>query len=101
VFVLFPDPWPKVRHHKRRLIQPDTVAELARLLAPGGALRFASDWADYVDQALERFAASPAFAWTAERADDWRVPPADHITTRYEEKRLGDCAPAFLDFARV
>jgi tRNA (guanine-N7-)-methyltransferase len=101
VFILFPDPWPKARHHKRRLIQPDTMTELARVLAPGGALRFASDWADYVDQALERFTASPAFAWPADRADDWRVPPADHLTTRYEEKRLGDCAPVFLDFARV
>nr|MEA2797352.1 tRNA (guanine-N7-)-methyltransferase [Phenylobacterium sp.] len=101
VFILFPDPWPKARHQKRRLVQPDTVADLARLLKPGGRLRFASDWADYVDQALERFTASPAFRWTAGRADDWRVPPADHVTTRYEEKRLGDCAPVFLDFERV
>lgn len=101
IFILFPDPWPKARHHKRRLVQDATVAEFARLLAPGGRLRFASDWADYVDQALLRIAASPAFTWTAARADDWRVPPADHITTRYEEKRLGDCAPAFLDFVRT
>lgn len=101
VFVLFPDPWPKTRHHKRRLIQPDTVAELARVLRPGGALRFASDVAHYVDWALERIAADPAFRWTAERAADWRQPPADHVTTRYEEKRLGDCAPVFLDFVRV
>lgn len=101
VFILFPDPWPKARHHKRRLVQPDTVAELARLLGPGGRLRFASDVAHYVDWALEAISANPAFAWTAERPDDWRTPPADHITTRYEEKRLGDCAPVFLDFVRV
>ena len=101
VFILFPDPWPKARHHKRRLVQPDTVAELARLLRPGGRLRFASDVAHYVDWALEAISASPAFVWTAERPDDWRTPPADHITTRYEEKRLGDCAPVFLDFVRV
>lgn len=101
VFILFPDPWPKARHHKRRLVQADTVAELARVLKPGGSLRFASDWADYVDWALERITANPAFRWTAGRADDWRVPPADHITTRYEEKRLGDCAPVFLDFVRA
>lgn len=101
VFILFPDPWPKARHHKRRLVQADTIAELARVLKPGGLLRFASDWADYVDWALERFTASPSFRWTATRADDWRVPPADHVTTRYEEKRLGDCAPAFLDFVRT
>ncbi|HEY8615452.1 tRNA (guanosine(46)-N7)-methyltransferase TrmB [Phenylobacterium sp.] len=101
VFILFPDPWPKARHHKRRLVQADLVAELARVLKPGGTLRFASDWADYVDWSLERFTASPDFRWTADRADDWRTPPADHVTTRYEEKRLGDCAPVFLDFVRA
>jgi tRNA (guanine-N7-)-methyltransferase len=101
VFILFPDPWPKARHHKRRLLQADTAAELARVLKPGGALRFASDWADYVDWSLERLTAHPAFRWKAARADDWRLPPADHVTTRYEEKRLGDCAPVFLDFVRV
>jgi tRNA (guanine-N7-)-methyltransferase len=98
VFILFPDPWPKGRHHKRRLVQADTAAELARVLKPGGLLRFASDWSDYVDWSLERL--TGPFRWTAERADDWRVPPADHVTTRYEEKRLGDCAPVFLDFER-
>ena len=101
VFILFPDPWPKTRQQKRRLVQPDLVADLARTLRPGGRLRFASDVASYVDQALERFTANPAFTWTAGRADDWRVPPADHVTTRYEEKRLGDCAPVFLDFVRA
>ncbi len=100
-FVLFPDPWPKTRHHKRRIIQTETVAEFARLLKSGAPLRFASDVAHYVDWALEHITASPAFRWTAERADDWRAPPADHITTRYEEKRLGDCAPVFLDFVRT
>jgi tRNA (guanine-N7-)-methyltransferase len=99
-FILFPDPWPKTRHHKRRIIQDDTVAELARLLKPGAPLRFASDVAHYVDWALEKITANPAYAWTAERANDWRARPADHVTTRYEEKRLGDCAPVFLDFTR-
>ena len=101
VWTYFPDPWPKMKHHKRRLIQAETVAELARVLKPGGRLRFATDWADYADWTLERFTASPAFHWTAEAADDWRVPPADHVTTRYEEKKLGDCAPVFFDFART
>jgi tRNA (guanine-N7-)-methyltransferase len=100
-FILFPDPWPKARHNKRRLIQTETVAELARLLKPGAPLRFASDWADYVDWTLERMLADGRFDWAAERADDWRLPPADHITTRYEEKKLGDCAPVFLDFVRL
>ena len=101
VFILFPDPWPKTRQQKRRLVQPELVTELARTIRPGGALRFASDVASYVDQALERFTANPAFGWQAERPDDWRMPPADHVTTRYEEKRLGDCAPVFLDFVRA
>ena len=101
IFILFPDPWPKARHHKRRLIQADTAAELARVLRPGGTLRFASDWAGYVDWSLERLLAAPGLAWTAEQAADWRRPPADHVTTRYEEKRLGDCAPVFLEFVRT
>jgi tRNA (guanine-N7-)-methyltransferase len=101
IFILFPDPWPKTRHQKRRLVQDWTLTEMARLLRPGGRLRFATDWADYVGWTLERAAKQPGLNWTAERADDWRVPPADHVTTRYEEKRLGDCAPIFLDFMRV
>ena len=100
VFVLFPDPWPKARHHKRRILQPEVLEDLARVLKPGGRLRFATDVAGYADWALERVLASPHFEWPAERADDWRTPPADHITTRYEEKRLGDCAPVFFDFVR-
>lgn len=101
VFLLFPDPWPKTRHHKRRLVNAETVAEFARALKPGGRLRFATDWADYVGWTLERFAADPAFAWTAERADDWRIPPGDHVATRYQQKRLGDCEPVFLEFRRL
>ncbi len=101
VFILFPDPWPKARHKKRRLIQPETIAALARVLQPGGRLRFATDWADYAAWTLQRLTAAPAFRWTAERADDWRLPPADHVTTRYEAKRLGDCAPIFLEFERI
>jgi tRNA (guanine-N7-)-methyltransferase len=100
-YVLFPDPWPKTRHKKRRLIQADFVAEAARILKPGAVLRFATDWADYADWTLECFLASPAFRWTAERADDWRRPWEDHVTTRYEAKRLGDCAPIWLEFRRV
>ena len=100
VFILFPDPWPKLRHHKRRLIQPETVAEFARTLRPGGHLRFATDWRDYAAWTLERLRSSPAFRWTARRADDWRLAPADHVPTRYEAKRLGDTPPIFLEFER-
>jgi tRNA (guanine-N7-)-methyltransferase len=98
--ILFPDPWPKARHHKRRLVQQDFVAELARVLKPGGEVRFATDWANYAAWTLERFVREPRFRWTAERAADWRSPWAGHVTTRYEEKRLGDCAPAWLRFTR-
>ena len=71
------------------------------MLKPGGRLRFATDWADYAETALLALRREPSLRWTARRADDWRTPPADHATTRYETKRLGDCAPVFLDFART
>ena len=101
VMILFPDPWHKARHNKRRLVQDDFVAELARVLKPGGRLRFVTDWKDYADWALERFERSPDLDWTADRADDWRTAPADHVITRYEQKKLGDTAPIFLDFVRL
>ncbi|MET0336392.1 MAG: tRNA (guanosine(46)-N7)-methyltransferase TrmB [Caulobacter sp.] len=101
VFIMFPDPWQKARHHKRRLIQDDFLAELARVMKPGARLRFATDWANYADWALEKILAGGLFAWPAERAEDWSIAPADHLTTRYEEKKLGDCPPVFLDFVRA
>jgi tRNA (guanine-N7-)-methyltransferase len=98
VFIMFPDPWPKARHNKRRLVQAPFVAELARVIAPGGSLRFATDWADYAEQTAALMAETPQF----ETADD-RDPsdaPADHVTTRYEEKKLGDIAPVWFDWVR-
>ena len=100
VFVLFPDPWPKTRHRKRRLMQAGFVGALARATRPGGRLRFATDWRDYAAWTLSRMLASPDWSWTAERASDWRQPPDDHLTTRYERKALGDTAPIFLEFVR-
>ncbi len=101
VDILFPDPWPKTRHHKRRLIQTEFVTDLARALTPTGEARFATDWANYAAWTLEVFMRSPHFQWTAERAPDWRAPWAGHVTTRYEAKRLGDCAPIWLRWRRV
>jgi len=100
IFILFPDPWPKARHNKRRFIQPETVAAFARVLKDGGRVRFATDWADYADWTLLRVLANPDFDWPAQRPQDWTVPPEDHITTRYETKGLGDCKPVFMDFVR-
>ena len=79
---------------------PRPTGVAGRVLSPGGTVRFATDWADYADEALLALWGEPRLRWTAERADDWRLPPADHVTTRYEAKRLGDCAPVFLDLAR-
>ena len=100
VMILFPDPWPKGRHHKRRLVQDETAREFARVLKPGGRLRFVTDWKDYADWALERLLRTPGLIWLAEAAADWREAPADHVITRYEEKKLGDTAPIFLEFER-
>lgn len=100
VFILFPDPWPKTRHHKRRLIQQPFVDDLARVLKAGGEARFATDWANYAAWTLELFVRNPCFTWTAERAADWRLPWPGHVATRYEQKRLGDCAPVYLRFLR-
>lgn len=100
IFILFPDPWPKARQRKRRLLQPLVIAKLARVLSPGGQLRFATDVASYADEALAGLLESAQFDWTACAADDWRRPPADHVATRYEAKGLGDCAPVFFDFVR-
>lgn len=99
-FILFPDPWPKRRQQKRRIVQPDFVSGLHRILAPGASVRFATDVASYADEALLVFLRHGGFEWTARRADDWRRPPADHVTTRYESKKLGDCDPIWYDFIR-
>ncbi len=99
VFILFPDPWPKRRQQKRRLIQPDFLERLHAVCANGTRVRFATDVMSYADEALTHFLAHGGFEFLPERAGDWRTPPADHVTTRYEEKRLGDCAPVWFDFA--
>ncbi|MEM9180716.1 MAG: tRNA (guanosine(46)-N7)-methyltransferase TrmB [Pseudomonadota bacterium] len=97
-FILFPDPWPKTRHHKRRLIQPAFLDALAAAMKPSGKVRFATDVRSYADEALERFLTHPEFKWLANTADDWRVAPEDHIPTRYQMKNLGDIEPVYFDF---
>ncbi len=87
-FILFPDPWPKKRHQKRRLFSPGLLQELARVMRPGAELRLATDIGDYARTALAAVAGAPAFRWTAETAEDWRVRPDDWPQTRYEAKAI-------------
>lgn len=88
VFVLFPDPWPKRKHVKRRLINPQTVEMIARVLKAGGELRIGTDIGDYVRTLLIALGGHPAFDWQATCPQDWRVRPADWPQTRYEQKAL-------------
>jgi len=101
LFVLHPDPWPKQRHHKRRLIQAAFLDEAARLLVAGGELRLATDDEPYLLWMLERVPVHPAFEWTARTADDWRLYPPDAIETRYAAKaRREGRKPTILRFRR-
>jgi len=84
--LLYPDPWPKRRHWKRRFVQDESLGRLARILKHGGNLRFATDIGDYAAHVLARVLRSPDFAWTAEHADDWRKAWPDFAGTRYEAK---------------
>jgi tRNA (guanine-N7-)-methyltransferase len=100
--LIYPDPWPKRRHWKRRFVQDESVAAIARIVRPQGEFRFASDIPDYVAWTLVRLMRSPQFVWTAERADDWRKPWPGFTSTRYEAKakRQGR-VPCYLIFRRA
>jgi tRNA (guanine-N7-)-methyltransferase len=100
--LLFPDPWPKRRHWKRRFVQDEVVAELARILRTGGEFRFATDIADYAAWTLQRLLRSADFEWTAQCADDWRRPWPDFAGTRYQAKAIREArAPCFLTFRKA
>jgi tRNA (guanine-N7-)-methyltransferase len=100
--LLYPDPWPKRRHWKRRFIQDDSLKRLARILKSGGELRFATDIADYAAYALARIMRSKDFVWTAEVASDWRQAWPDFHPTRYEAKAKREGrAPAYFIFRRI
>jgi tRNA (guanine-N7-)-methyltransferase len=90
VLVLFPDPWHKKRHHKRRLIQPPFVELIATRLATGGVLRLATDWEEYALQMLEVMSASPLFT-NLSPTGDWMPRPEERAPTRFEKRgaRLG------------
>lgn len=88
VFVLFPDPWPKLRHHKRRLLRSKFIAEIHRVLKPGCEFRFGSDIIHYVDWTVARLRRHGGFEFTPEKQSDWRVRPEDWPSTRYEQKAI-------------
>lgn len=99
-FLLYPDPWPKSRHHRRRFVTSEHLDPLYRSLAPGAPLRIATDIPDYVRQAMEEVPRA-GFRWLAECADDWRMPWADWLSTRYEQKALREGrVPHYLSFEK-
>ncbi len=101
VFILFPDPWPKQRHHKRRIVAKETLDALAAIMTDGAELRLATDDLDYLAWMLSRLPVHPAFAWLADRPSDWRVRPADWPATRYEAKAItAGRRPYFLRLRR-
>jgi tRNA (guanine-N7-)-methyltransferase len=101
-FILFPDPWPKKRQMKRRLVTPEFVASVARVLQPGGELRFASDDVDYASEVLHAINDSGTFQPLAGEATDWPDRPADWPETRYERKALSEGRkPVYLGWRRL
>lgn len=100
-FLLYPDPWPKKRHHRRRFVTQDHLKPLHSVLKPGAIFRVATDIPDYVRQTLEE-APKAGFEWLAERPQDWREPWGDWISTRYEQKALREGrTPHYLTFRRL
>lgn len=99
-FLLYPDPWPKARHHRRRFVTPEHLEPLARVLKAGAEFRVATDIPDYVRQTLEEVPRH-GFEWLAEGPQDWRNPWADWLSTRYEQKALREGrTPHYLTFRK-
>lgn len=100
-FLLYPDPWPKKRHHRRRFVTPGFLGPLARVLRPGAEFRVATDIPDYVRQTLAEVPRA-GFEWLAEGPSDWREPWDDWLSTRYEQKALREGrVPHYLTFRRL
>ena len=101
VFILFPDPWPKTRHHKRRIVARPVLDRLAQLMKPGAELRIATDDPSYREWILERVTDHPWFDWRVAGPDDWRRRSADWPATRYEKKALkAGRKPVYLRLSR-
>jgi tRNA (guanine-N7-)-methyltransferase len=102
VELLYPDPWPKKRHWKRRFVSGENLARIARVLKPGGVFRFASDIPSYVEWTLTHVGRDDRYVWTAGRAADWLRPFPDWPGTRYEAKALAaGRVPTYLEFRRL
>lgn len=100
VFLNYPDPWPKKRHHRRRFVTQEHLTALAQVMADGAELRVATDIEDYVRQTLEEVPKA-GFEWTAQRSADWKEPWSDWVSTRYEQKALREGrTPHYLTFIR-
>jgi tRNA (guanine-N7-)-methyltransferase len=100
-FLLYPDPWPKTRHHRRRFVTPEHLQPLAQALKPGAEFRVATDIPDYVRQTLEEVPKA-GFEWLAEAPADWRVAWDDWLSTRYEQKALREGrTPHYLTFRKT
>lgn len=101
IFILFPDPWPKARHNKRRLVNHETLAMLARIHKPGGRLLLATDHEDYSVWMFEHLLTTPYYEWTAKDQDSWNIPPADWTETKYQRKTTAEGrAPVFMECVR-
>lgn len=87
-FILFPDPWRKKRHYKRRVVSQGNVSVLSRLLKSDAELRIGTDHHDYCRWILARMLENPDFDWKSDHPDDWHVRPDDWPATRYEQKAL-------------
>ncbi len=104
--ILYPDPWPKKRHHKRRLVRSDLVAEFYRILKPDGRLYFASDIPSYIDWALARIlrfesADGGGFDWPAQSTSDWLSPFDGWVETRFEARALREGrTPHYFSFIK-
>ena len=99
-FLLYPDPWPKKRHHRRRFVTAEHLEPLARVLKKDAIFRVATDIPDYVRQSLQEVPKA-GFEWLAEGPEDWRTPWGDWISTRYEQKALREGrTPHYLTFRR-
>jgi tRNA (guanine-N7-)-methyltransferase len=101
-FVLFPDPWPKRRHWRRRIVNPPVLDSLARVMSAGAELRVATDHPDYLVWMLRVLRAHPGFVWSPAGADDWRQRPTDWPETRFEAKGREAGRPStYLSLRRV